>query len=147
VTAEEVQREAHYCDMLLDAERHHHRSEVELRRRDALLDAARPSGRGDASTSRTREPGRGLDVPEVEDFPLAMEEETETFTQLKATLCFRSVRAFERWSGKSVTPSGHHLSHPGRGSRCAIVPARDDVAPACLPPGRWKDLARCLNGR
>ena len=103
VTAEEVQREAHYCDMLLYQNVTIIDPEVELRRRDALLDAAptvRERRRLYEEDARAR---RGIDVPEVEDFPLAMEEETETFTHLKATLRFRALRAFERWSGKSVT--------------------------------------------
>jgi len=83
VTAEEVQREAHYCDMFARQNVTIIDPEVEIRRRDALLDAAPTVRRGDASTSRTREPGEGSDVPEVEIFPLAMEEETETFTHLK----------------------------------------------------------------
>ena len=41
------------------------------------------------------------DVPPVEDFPLAPEEETPEFTTLAATLGFRFVRAFERWRGNT----------------------------------------------
>ena len=102
-TAEEVEREAHYYDKLLDQNVTIIDPEVEFRRIDALLDAAptiREKRRIYEQDARAR---RMRDVPEVEDFPLAMEEETETFTHLKNTLRLRMVRAAERWSGKSVT--------------------------------------------
>lgn len=44
---------------------------------------------------------RKKDVPLVEDFPLAPEEETEDFQHLAATLRFRSIRCFEHWKGNT----------------------------------------------
>lgn len=41
------------------------------------------------------------DVPLVEDFPLAPEEETPDFTHLTMTLHFRSIRAYEHWNGNT----------------------------------------------
>jgi hypothetical protein len=41
------------------------------------------------------------DVPMVEDFPLAPEEETSEFQHLATTLQFRFVRAFEHWRGNT----------------------------------------------
>lgn len=41
------------------------------------------------------------DVPMVEDFPLAPEEETPEFQYLATTLQFRFVRAFEHWRGNT----------------------------------------------
>jgi hypothetical protein len=41
------------------------------------------------------------DVPMVEDFPLAPEEETPDFDHLAAALRFRFVRAFEHWRGNT----------------------------------------------
>lgn len=41
------------------------------------------------------------DVPLVEDFPLAPEEETPDFLHLAMTLRFRFVRAFEHWRGNT----------------------------------------------
>lgn len=41
------------------------------------------------------------DVPMVEDFPLAPEEETPNFEHLANTLQFRSVRAIEHWRGNT----------------------------------------------
>ena len=41
------------------------------------------------------------DVPMVEDFPLAPEEETPDFNHLATTLQFRFVRAFEHWRGNT----------------------------------------------
>jgi hypothetical protein len=43
----------------------------------------------------------GKDVPLVEDFPLAPEEETPDFQHLAAGLQFRLVRAFEHWRGNT----------------------------------------------
>jgi hypothetical protein len=60
------------------------------------------------------------DVPEVEDFPLAMEEETEEFTHLTITLRVRAIRALERWSSKPTKLSEvilrvFKLPHPSNG--------------------------------
>jgi len=41
----------------------------------------------------------GDDVPLVEDFPLAPEEETPEFTHLQMTLILRYIRAMEHWRG------------------------------------------------
>jgi hypothetical protein len=41
------------------------------------------------------------DVPLVEDFPLAPEEETPDFMHLTMTLRLRSIRAYERWNGST----------------------------------------------
>jgi hypothetical protein len=41
------------------------------------------------------------DLPEVEDFPLAPEEETEDFAHLTMTLQLRSLRAYEHWNGNT----------------------------------------------
>lgn len=43
----------------------------------------------------------GKDVPLVEDFPLAPEEETPDFEHLALTLNLRLVRAFEHWRGNT----------------------------------------------
>jgi hypothetical protein len=43
----------------------------------------------------------GEDIPMVEDFPLAPEEETPEFQNLATTLLFRSIRAFEHWRGNT----------------------------------------------
>ncbi len=43
----------------------------------------------------------GEDVPLVEDFPLAPEEETPEFFDLATTLQLRFVRAFEHWQGNT----------------------------------------------
>ncbi len=41
------------------------------------------------------------DVPLVEDFPLAPEEETPEFRELATTLQLRGVRALEHWQGNT----------------------------------------------
>lgn len=41
------------------------------------------------------------DVPEIEDFPLAPEEETLDFTHLMITLQLRLIRAMEHWRGNT----------------------------------------------
>lgn len=43
------------------------------------------------------------DIPLVEDFPLAPEEETPRFDHLAITLRLRAARAFEHWNGNRVT--------------------------------------------
>lgn len=43
----------------------------------------------------------GEDVPLVEDFPLAPEEETLDFQHLAMTLNLRFVRAYEHWCGNT----------------------------------------------
>jgi hypothetical protein len=43
----------------------------------------------------------GKDVPPVEDFPLAPEEETPDFQHLAATVQFRLIRALEHWKGNT----------------------------------------------
>jgi hypothetical protein len=43
----------------------------------------------------------GEDVPMVEDFPLAPEEETPEFRDLAVTLQLRAIRAFEHWQGNT----------------------------------------------
>ena len=42
------------------------------------------------------------DVPMVEDFPLAPEEETPEFRDLAMTLQLRCVRAIEHWKGNTT---------------------------------------------
>jgi hypothetical protein len=44
---------------------------------------------------------RKEDVPLVEDFPLAPEEETPEFNDLSMTLQLRTVRAHEHWMGNT----------------------------------------------
>lgn len=41
------------------------------------------------------------DVPMVEDFPLAPEEETPNFRDLTITLQLRGIRALEHWKGNT----------------------------------------------
>jgi hypothetical protein len=53
-----------------------------------------PDLRGDVLRS-------GQDVPVVEDFPLAPEEETPDFQHLANTLQFRLLRALEHWKGNT----------------------------------------------
>jgi len=48
-----------------------------------------------------REIESGEDVPAVEDFPLAPEEETSEFLHLATTLQLRLVRAMEHWNGNT----------------------------------------------
>ena len=43
----------------------------------------------------------GEDVPNVEDFPLAPEEETPEFKHLETTLNLRKIRAMEHWKGNT----------------------------------------------
>lgn len=56
------------------------------------------------------------DVPLVEDFPLAPEEETPDFMHLAMTLQLRSIRAYEHWNGNThltLTELIHKLVQQG----------------------------------
>ena len=54
-----------------------------------------------AAQSLNRRLESGEDVPLVEDYPLAPEEETPEFQHLATGLQFRFVRAFEHWQGNT----------------------------------------------
>jgi hypothetical protein len=54
-----------------------------------------------AAASMERRIRENEDVPLVEDFPLAPEEETPDFKHLATTLDLRFVRAFEHWRGNT----------------------------------------------
>lgn len=56
---------------------------------------------GAATASLQRKLASKKDVPMVEDFPLAPEEETPEFRDLATTLGFRFVRAMEHWNGNT----------------------------------------------
>lgn len=72
---------------------------------EAKIEAAMAKGRTPEEKLKAymahAEERRKVDVPLVEDFPLAPEEETEDFQHLAATLRFRSVRCFEHWKGNT----------------------------------------------
>ena len=61
-----------------------------------LLDAERAAAEFVERRLKSRE-----DVPLVEDFPLAPEEETPDFRDLTTTLQLRGVRALEHWQGNT----------------------------------------------
>jgi integration host factor subunit beta len=106
VTAKEADAGPDHLDGLLDRDVTTIDPAVRMRKLDALLDkAATPSERmavyeRDAAEQRVR------DVPEVEDFPLAMEEDGKDLIHLTTALRLRMVRAVERWFGKPTTISG-----------------------------------------
>jgi hypothetical protein len=72
---------------------------------EAAIEAAMAKGRTPAERLEAymahAEERRKKDVPLVEDFPLAPEEETADFQHLTATLRFRTVRCFEHWKGNT----------------------------------------------
>jgi hypothetical protein len=103
VTADEARQGPDFPDRLLDQRVAVIDPEAEFRRREAFLDAAPTIAEKRRAYEEDARARRGHDVPEVEDFPLAMEEETEDFTHLKTTLRLRMARAVDRWSGKTVT--------------------------------------------
>jgi hypothetical protein len=92
---------------------------------EAAIETAMAKGRTPEEKMRAymdyAEERRKRDVPLVEDFPLAPEEETEDFQHLTATLRFRSIRCYEHWKGNThltladvihlvVEKGGHGLS-------------------------------------
>ncbi len=96
-------------------------SDLDLRRLDAhldrgvvVIDPRVAEGELEDMLSRARTPEelerlcadslerkRKDDVPEVEDFPLAPQEETPDFRDLEMTLTLRWARAGEHWQGKT----------------------------------------------
>jgi hypothetical protein len=102
VTTDEISG-LHAVDGLLDQRVTIIDPEVQARKIEEALDSAHTKEEKLAAYQRYQEERRKVDVPEVEDFPLAMEEETATFTHLTMTLRLRSVRAVERWAGKQVS--------------------------------------------
>jgi hypothetical protein len=75
-----------------------------------------------AAESFDRRLKRKEDVPEIEDFPLAPEEETPEFTHLMITLQLRLIRAMEHWSSRvflgGAIPDCGALTQLGRASYC-----------------------------
>jgi hypothetical protein len=88
-------------DKLLD----HNVTKIDPAEAEATIEAAMAKGRTPEEKLRAymahAEERRTKDVPLVEDFPLAPEEETEDFQHLAATLRFRSIRCFEHWKGNT----------------------------------------------
>lgn len=103
VTPAEADRGLADIDGLLDRDVTIIDPEVGLRELDAALATGRTRAEKVAAFERYHAEKRKHDVPEVEDFPLAMEEETPTFAHLTNTLRFRSLRAFEHWKGRKIT--------------------------------------------
>ena len=75
-------------------------AEAALKRRFAGVRSTQDAERVAAESFEERLK-RKDDVPMVEDFPLAPEEETPDFNHLATTLQFRFVRAFEHWRGNT----------------------------------------------
>jgi hypothetical protein len=69
------------------------------RRLEELTAGARTQRERDEALARFNEERRARDIPLVEDFPLAPEEEQPDFVHLRMTLQFRLMRAFEHWNG------------------------------------------------
>jgi hypothetical protein len=80
---------------------------IDTREAEAELTAALAGARSIEDAERTarellrRRPAHQPDVPEVEDFPLAPEEETPDFQRLATALQFRLTRAVEHWNGNT----------------------------------------------
>jgi len=82
-----------------------------------VLAGARTQEEKVAALARYDEERRRQDVPLVEDFPLAPEEQTPDFRDLALTLSFREIRAAEHWKGNtSVTLADviHRMVKDGR---------------------------------
>lgn len=71
------------------------------RRRDELLAGARTQRERAEALARFDQERRARDIPLVEDFPLAPEEERPDFFHLRMTLQLRLMRAFEHWNGNT----------------------------------------------
>lgn len=75
-------------------------AEAALERRLAGVRSTQDAERAFAESLEQRLKSKD-DVPMVEDFPLAPEEETPEFTHLATALQLRFVRAFEHWRGNT----------------------------------------------
>jgi hypothetical protein len=75
-------------------------AEVALKQRFAGVRSLQDAERAAAESLEERIQSKD-DVPLVEDFPLAPEEETPDFKHLATTLQFRFVRALEHWRGNT----------------------------------------------
>lgn len=106
VTADETDSGPDQLDSLLDRNVVIIDPSERMRRLDALLDKAATAAERMAVYERHAADQRVLDVPDVEDFPLAMEEDSEELSHLTTALRLRMVRAVERWFGKPTTISG-----------------------------------------
>ena len=106
ITAKEADSGPDQLDSLLDRNVIIIDPAESMRRLDALLDKAATAEERMAVYERHAAGQRVLDVPEVEDFPLAMEEDSEELVHLTTALRLRMVRAVERWFGKPTTISG-----------------------------------------
>lgn len=120
VTVEEAGENGPFVDKLLDQNVTFIDPEAKLARMEKALDAAKTRAEKLQVMERDQAETLARDVPEVEDFPLAMEEETEEFTHLTITLRVRSIRALEHWSGKPTKLSEvilrvFKLPHPATG--------------------------------
>lgn len=106
VTAEEANSGSEQLDSLLDCNVSVIDPAERMRKLDALLDKAATVTERMAVYERDAAEQRVCDVPEVEDFQLAMEEDNEELVHLTTALRLRMVRAVERWFGKPTTISG-----------------------------------------
>jgi hypothetical protein len=106
VTAEEADSGSDQLDSLLDCNVTIIDPAERMRKLDALLDKAATATERMAVYERDAAEQRVHDVLEVEDFPLAMEEDSKELVHLTTALRLRMVRAVERWFGKPTTISG-----------------------------------------
>lgn len=70
---------------------------------EAAMASARTPDEAQRAYFAYHEERRKNDVPLVEDFPLAPEEETPDFQHLAMTIRFRSIRALHHWKGSKLT--------------------------------------------
>jgi len=82
--------------VVIDPQKAEERFRRDFRHVRGIEDANRAAAASLERRIATRE-----DVPEVEDLPLAPEEETADFRHLQLTLGLRGLRALERWNGNT----------------------------------------------
>lgn len=103
VTPAEAERGIVGIDQLLERRVTVIDPEEGLRELEQLLARGRTHAEKLALLMGDRAARRKRDVPEVEDFPIDMEDETPTFNHLSNALRFRGLRAYEHWRGRKVT--------------------------------------------
>jgi len=83
---------------------------------DELMAGAKSEAEQEKARAQYFEERRRRDVPLVEDFPLAPEEETPDFMHLAMALRFRTMRAYEHWNGNTHLTIGdliHQMAEQG----------------------------------
>jgi hypothetical protein len=105
IRVDEASRGLIATDRLLDRGVTHSDPEVYTQQMQEALASARTQEENRPAVERQQAERRSLDIPEVEDFPVAGKDEDERITHLGNTLRLRGLRAVYHWAGRAGTLS------------------------------------------